>query len=183
MKERDYSLAAIFDGWDGYQISLLHAIQPLTRSQLEWRPGETLRSIGETAGHIALGRIDWFSRMGAPGSTLLAQEANAMRGKSSHFDPHLAGDAGVLVDWLERSWSMVAGNLREWRVSDLSKTFPHVYWGKTYAVSYQWVIWRILTHDVQHGGEIALMLGMQGLPASELGDLGGHLTDPPVIRD
>ncbi len=61
MKEGDYSLAAIFEGWDGYQTSLLHAIQPLTRSQLEWRPGKKLRSIGETAGHIALGRIDWFS--------------------------------------------------------------------------------------------------------------------------
>jgi uncharacterized damage-inducible protein DinB len=183
MEERNDSLAAIFEGWDGYQTSLLHAIQPLTRAQLEWRPGEKLRSIGETAGHIALGRIDWFSRMGAPGSSALAQQANAVRDRYSNMDPALAGDSAALVDWLGRSWSMVAATLREWRVSDLSKTFAHEYWGKTYAVSYQWVIWRILTHDVQHGGEISLMLGLQGLSAPELGDLGGHLTEPPVIQE
>lgn len=182
MKESDDSLAAIFEGWDGYQISLLHAIRPLTRSQLEWRPGERLRSIGETAGHIALGRIDWFARMGTRGGDSLARQAGAVRGKDSSMDPDLAGDSAVLADWLERSWNLVAAALQEWRVSDLSKTFAHEYWGKTYAVSYQWVIWRILTHDVQHGGEIALMMGIQGLPAPELGDLGGHLAVPPVIQ-
>jgi hypothetical protein len=31
MEESNYSLAAIIDGWDGYRISLVHAIQPLTR--------------------------------------------------------------------------------------------------------------------------------------------------------
>jgi len=66
-------------------------------------------------------------------------------------------------------------------VNDLSMTIAQEYQGKTYAVSYQWVIWRVITHDVQHGGEIALMLGMQGLPAPELGDMGGHLTELPVI--
>lgn len=181
MDEANYSLAVIFEGWEGYQTSLVHAIQPLTRAQLEWRPAEKLRSVGETAAHIALGRIDWFSRMGATGSQLLAQQSEVVRGKYGVMDPHLVGDVAVLVDWLERSWSMVATTLREWRVSDLLKTFPHEYWGKTYAVSHQWVIWRILTHDVQHGGEIALMLGMQGLSAPELGDLGGHLTEPPVM--
>jgi uncharacterized damage-inducible protein DinB len=183
MREGDYLLTSIFEGWDGYQTSLLHAIQPLARPQLEWRPRENLRSIGETAGHIALGRIDWFSRMGAPGSHDLVQQANKVRGRYSNFDPTLLGDSAELVDWLELSWNLVAATLRVWRVSDLSKTFAQEYSGKTYAVSYQWVIWRIITHDVQHGGEIALMLGMQGLPAPELGDLGGHLTEPPVIQD
>jgi uncharacterized damage-inducible protein DinB len=120
--------------------------------------------------------------MDAPGSQALAQQASAVRDRYSNINMELAEDGAVLVDWLERSWSVVAATLREWRVSDLSKTFAHEYWGKTYAVSYQWVIWRIITHDVQHGGEIALMLGMQGLPAPELGDLGGHLTEPPVIQ-
>lgn len=182
MMGSDDFLAAIFDGWDGYQVSLVHAVQPLTRAQLQWRPGENLRSIGETAAHIALGRIDWFSRMGAPGSEILSRQSDAVRGKSGAMKPELAGDSAVLVDWLDRTWGMLDATLKQWRVSDLSKTFPHEYWGKTYAVSHQWVIWRILTHDVQHGGEIALMLGMQGLPATELGDLGGHLTDPPVIE-
>ena len=62
------ALATIFDGWNGYQTSLIHAIAPLTREQLLWQPAASSRSIGETARHIRLGRVSWFSRMGAPGS-------------------------------------------------------------------------------------------------------------------
>jgi hypothetical protein len=35
-----------------------------------------------------------------------------------------------------------------------------------------------MAHDIHHGGEIALMLGMQGIEAFELQALGGHLTLP-----
>jgi hypothetical protein len=37
-----------------------------------------------------------------------------------------------------------------------------------------------MAHDIHHGGELALLLGMQGIPVSELGDLGGHITMPPL---
>ena len=39
------------------------------------------------------------------------------------------------------------------------------------------------THDVHHGGELALMLGMQGLAIPELGDLFGHITMPPLVGE
>jgi hypothetical protein len=62
------SLATVFEGWDGYQTSLVQAISPLTPEQLAWRPAPELRSVGEVARHISLGRITWFRRMEAPGS-------------------------------------------------------------------------------------------------------------------
>ncbi len=68
------SLRAVFDGWDGYHLSLVHATAPLTREQLVWRLTPDQRSVGELAEHIALGRIDWFRRMDAPGSAELAAE-------------------------------------------------------------------------------------------------------------
>ncbi|HEX5243628.1 MAG TPA: hypothetical protein VFW23_10245, partial [Tepidisphaeraceae bacterium] len=40
-------LSQIFDGWNGYQTSLLRAIEPLTPEQLAWRVAEGRRSIGE----------------------------------------------------------------------------------------------------------------------------------------
>lgn len=181
MSEQAYSLSAIYEGWDGYQTSIVHAVAPLTREQLEWRPGPKLRSVGEVTGHIAFGRVDWFARMGAPGSPELQQRIAPLRGKYSEMLPELTVDASTLVYWLEQSWAMIAATLQQWTAADLFKSYPHKYWGKVYSVSYQWTIWRILIHDVQHGGELALMLGMQGLPAPELGDLGGHLTEPPVI--
>ena len=66
------SLATIFDGWDGYQTSLVHAIAPLTPEQLRWHPAGDLRTVGQLARHISLGRLSWFMRMDAPGSAELA---------------------------------------------------------------------------------------------------------------
>jgi hypothetical protein len=75
MTENSIALSTIFDGWDGYQTSIVHSIQPLSRQQLIWRPAPELRSVGEVASHIALGRVDWFARMPAPGSLDLEQQA------------------------------------------------------------------------------------------------------------
>ena len=62
-------------------------------------------------------------------------------------------NAEALVHWLEITGEMMANTLETWR---------------------------ILSHDIHHGGQIALMLGMQGIKAFELGDLFGHITLPPL---
>jgi hypothetical protein len=51
-----------------------------------------------------------------------------------------------------------------------------------YAVSRQWVIWRITSHDLHHGGELAILLGLQGIDIPDLGDQGGHLTELPLAE-
>ena len=48
--------------------------------------------------------------------------------------------------------------------------------------SRQWTIWRILSHDLHHGGGLALLLGMQGIDIPDLGEQGGHLTEPPLAE-
>ena len=35
-------------------------------------------------------------------------------------------------------------------------------------ITRQWVIWHLIEHDLHHGGEISLTLGMHGLPAPNL---------------
>lgn len=168
------SLAAVFDGWDGYQISLVRAVAPLSREQLVWRPAARLRSVGEVAEHIASGRVDWFRRMDAPGSVELADQIPPVGS--------LAEDSAQLVRWLDATWKMVEGTLAAWQVADLAKTYPHTYWGKTYAVSRQWTLWRIMSHDIHHGGQLSVMLASQGIDLPELGALGGHLTVPPLAE-
>jgi uncharacterized damage-inducible protein DinB len=177
MTSHPVSLASIFDGWDGYHTSIVHAIQPLTPAQLNWRPGPNLRSVGDLAGHIASARLDWFARMPAPGSEALAEKA-----KTVNAGGDISGDRDVLLFWLDATWKMIADTLNQWTTADLERTYRHAYDGQVYAVSYQWTIWRILTHDLHHGGELALMLGMQGLEVPELGDLFGHLTMPPLAK-
>ncbi len=174
MPDKPAALAKIFDGWDGYQTSLLHAIQPLSKDQMDWRPAPNLRSVGELASHIATGRVYWFARMPAPGSQELERKISELGSETA-----IAGNKDEILSWLEMSWQMIANTLNQWTVEDLSRTYLHSYQGKTYTVSYQWTIWRILTHDIHHGGELALMLGQQGIAVPELGDLFGHLTTPP----
>jgi uncharacterized damage-inducible protein DinB len=95
-------------------------------------------------------------------------------------DPH---NGAELLGWLQASWNVVERTLRRWTVADLQQTYRHTWRGNTYAVSRQWTIWRIMAHDIHHGGELALMLGMQGIELFELGALGGHITEPPLAGE
>ena len=171
------SLMTVYEGWDGYQISLVRAIAPLSREQLAYRPAPHLRSVGEIASHISLGRLGWFHRMHAPGSDELASQAEAWEPEEA-----IAENATELTRRLEATWQMIENTLTRWTVADLAQTYLHSYQGKTYAISHQWTIWRIMIHDIHHGGELAVMLGTQGIALPDLGDSGGHLTEPPLAE-
>lgn len=184
MNKQDLSLMKIYEGWDGHQTSLVHAIAPLTPEQLLWRPGEGHNSIGELARHISLGRINWFMRMDAPGSAELAELIDVWE-EDKDGNRHIVEssvtiteEAEGLVHWLQLTWQMIDKTLKSWTVDDLAVTYRHRWMGAVYAVSRQWTIWRILSHDIHHGGQIALMLGMQGIEAFELSGLFGHITLP-----
>lgn len=180
------SLAMVFEGWEGYRQSIIHAVAPLTPEQLLWRPAAHLRSVGELVRHIALGPIGWFLWMGAPGSDELAGRITVWEA-DSHGNRYvieaaidITDQAGELVKWLDASGKMIADTLRAWTVADLQKTYRHTWNGNTYAISRQWTLWRILAHDLHHGGELAILLGMQGIENFELGYLGGHIVLPSL---
>ena len=168
-----HSLSFVFEGWDGYNRSLIQAVSPLTPEQLSYRSHPDMRSVGELAWHISHGRVDWFRRMPAPGSEELWVAI-----QSTERDP---SEPSELVAWLERTWSMISETLSNWTVEDLRESYPHEYQGKVYAVSRQWTVWRILTHDVHHGGQLSELLAAQGTFPLELTQLGGHLAEPPII--
>jgi hypothetical protein len=83
---------------------------------------------------------------------------------------------------LETSWQMIETTLTTWTVADLAQTYRRVRWGdgKVYVISRQWTVYRILSHDLHHGGELALMLGLQGIDNPDFGERGGHLTELPL---
>jgi uncharacterized damage-inducible protein DinB len=170
-------LTSVYDGWDTYQLSIVHAIAPLSAPQLTYRPTPKLRSVGEIAIHISLGRISWFERMQAPGSEELARQAAGWEAEQA-----IAENAAELVRRLEATWQMIENTLTYWTVGDLAQVYLQPYGGKTYAISRQWTIWRVLAHDLHHGGELAMLLGIQDIEIPELGALGGHLTEPPLAE-
>lgn len=180
-------LCDVFEGWGGYQTSLVHAIEPLSADQLGWKPAEKVRSIGELARHVAMGRINWFVRMKAPGSEELAARIEAWD-HDAHGNRYVAenaleidDDAGELVGWLEATWGMVDRTLNAWTVEDLAVTYRHVWQGGVYDVSRQWTVWRIMAHDIHHGGQITRVLAERGIDAFELRALGGHIVSPVKV--
>jgi len=186
--EQMHKLAQVFDGWNGYQTSLVHAIAPLTTDQLSWRAAPDRRSAGELIRHISLGRITWFSRMGAPDSDAVARAVPQWYtdGDGSRHpveESVLSDNPSILAEWLELSWRPIQRMLKEWTVNDLFQTFPHRFRGTDYVVSRQWTIWRIMSHDLHHGGQLAMMLAVQGIDAFELRALGGHIVEPDPKSD
>ena len=178
-------LVRLLDGWNGYQTSLLHAVAPLTKEQLTWQPAPDRRSVGELIRHISLGRITWLSRIGAPGVADIALRVprwyTDQDGARHVVEESIPSDQPAqLSEWLALSWQPIESLLNEWTVDDLSQTYPHRFRGTDYVVSRQWTIWRIMSHDIHHGGQLALMLGMQGIEAFELRALGGHIIAPEL---
>jgi uncharacterized damage-inducible protein DinB len=178
-----HKLAQVLEGWDGYQTSLLHAVTPLTSDQLSWRLAPERRSLGELARHICTGRITWLSRMGAPGVVTVAQRVprwhtddDDTRRVAEESVP--CDDAALLAEWLALSWQPIQRLLEEWTVDDIFDTYPLA----GYVVSRQWTIWRIMSHDLHHGGQMATMLALQGIDAYELRTLGGHVISPPKLN-
>lgn len=176
------SLMTVYSGWEGYHQSLVSAIAPLTEDQLQYRPAPDRRSVGEIAAHIAFGRLDWFQRMKAPGSAELVKEAAPWWQPWGQLDPTIEDSAPDIVRWLEATWNMIEGCLRQWTVEDLGETYLQPYGGKTYAVSRQWTIWRIMAHDIHHGGQLTILLAAQGIELPELGDNGGHIVEVPLAE-
>ena len=68
------------------------------------------------------------------------------------------------------------------QVTDLAKTYPLSYQGKNYALPCQWILWRIMAHDIHHGGELTALLSTLGVEMPELGDQGGHITEVPLAE-
>lgn len=162
-------LSRVYEGWEGYNTSLVHAVRGLSDEQLAFRAAAEMRSVGELAWHLSHGRMHWFSHIDDDARALFESM------------PATAESGEALAEWLERTWAIIAAVLDRWTVEDLEVTFKHPYQGKVFLVSRQWVIWRILSHDQHHGGQLSELLAMQGIVPTELTLLGGHLTEPPTV--
>jgi len=179
------NISNIFEGWHGYQVSLQNALERLTPSQLDFRPARHVRSLGEIFRHLALGRITWLARIPAPGIDAVEPSVHLWftdgdGGRHVVEESVPANDPHVLSGWLLRSWNPIAAALSQWTIDDLFSCYPHRFRGTDFRISRQWTLWRVLSHDTHHGGQIALLLAMQNIEAFELRALGGHIVSPPV---
>lgn len=152
-------LDQFYTGWETYQQMLVKAVAPLTPDQLDLRAAPHLRTAGELAAHILGCRAGWFHFVlheGAPSLAALAE-----------WDIPNAPvrSAAELEEGLESTWRLLKDCLTRWTPADLDATFTDPDNGDTY--TRRWVVWHVLEHDLHHGGELSLTLGMHNLPGLE----------------
>ena len=162
MTEPQSLSATIFAGWQTYQTLVIAALTPLAPDQLALRAGPSLRSIGGMATHMIGARARWFYQLMGEGGETFADLATWDRPGM----PERA--AAELVQGLQITWQGMQDAIAGWSAEDWQQTYPGDEPGEPAAITRSWVIWHLIEHDLHHGGEISLTLGMHGLPAPDL---------------
>jgi uncharacterized damage-inducible protein DinB len=150
-------LEVIYDNWRGYNGRLQKCIAPLTIEQLSLQPAPHMWPLGQIVQHIISVRAGWFSYTlqdadeGMIEYTLWGQRDSPER------------SAADLVRGLDETWLFIESRLQRWTPADYAKTFPDEDDGQVYEVSRSWVVYHVLEHDLHHGSEVSMILGMNGL--------------------
>ena len=162
MAEQNSTLDTIYQNWAAYQALIIKALAPLSDAQLELRAAPHVRSVGQIARHMVGARAWWFSRqMGEGGDEIAALVVWNRPDSPEH-------SAAKLVAGLETTGKLMQDALARWTTADMEYVFKGVHNGEEYADSRQWIIWHLIEHDLHHGGELSLTLGIHGLPAPDL---------------
>jgi uncharacterized damage-inducible protein DinB len=162
MAASDPTLATFYDEWQRYHTHLREALAPLTDEQLALQAAPGLRTIGALAEHIIEGRVSWLADFTGE-ATPAAEALNAWLAA-----PETPRDAATLLRQLDASWRLVSDALARWDDAAMLTTYPIEWRGDHYDLTRGWVVWHVLEHDLHHGGEISLTLGMHGLQAPDV---------------
>ena len=163
MSEQNSTLAAMYENWGKYQALLVKAVTPLMAEQLTLSSAPHLRSVGSLAAHIIGTRAGWFHRlMGEGGDDIVA-----LMGWGRVGTP-VPTSTTELVAGLETTWRMIVAALARWTTADMEHVYSGERNGQSYSLARNWVIWHLIEHDLHHGGELSLTLGMHNLPAIDI---------------
>jgi uncharacterized damage-inducible protein DinB len=149
-------MPAIHQGWSSYQQLMIDSLRPLTKAQLALRASPRLRSVGELAQHIVGARAYWFYHLMGEGGDIFKDFARW------NDEETTAESAEDLINGLTQTWDIMHLAIVRWSMAEWKQTWP----GRGTAprlITRPWVIWHLLEHDLHHGGEISLTLGMHGI--------------------
>jgi len=151
------TLDVIYENWRGYNGRLQKCVAPLTNEQLLLQPTPRLWPLGQIVQHIISVRAGWFS--------YTLQEHDDVMNEYSLWGQRDSPErsATELVRGLDETWVFIESRFQRWTPADCAKTFPDEADGQIYEVSRSWVIYHVLEHDLHHGSEVSLILGMNGL--------------------
>lgn len=155
------SIAPLYAGWRQLNERLVEAIGALSGEELAWAPTQAMWPIWALAAHLAGARVYW---LGA-----ILKEPGADRtpftdpsGEGWEDDPSHPRSADELVHALRSSWAVVDGCLQRWTRGMLQDELRREHDGAIQIHTRQSVIFRLITHDAAHAGEISQTLGSHG---------------------
>jgi len=149
-----------YSGWEKHNELLGNAIAPLTDRELSWSPSADMWAVRRLANHIVAARAWWFGGW-------MGEETQALTPLIDYDDMPGADDrpAEPIVDALNTSWASIGKCLQRWTDGDLEQTFqrprPNKEGQRPWR-SRRYIVWHVAEHDLHHGGEISLILGMHG---------------------
>ena len=152
------TLEVIYENWRGYNGKLQNCIALLTDEQLLLQPAPRMWPLGQIVQHVISVRAGWFS------GTL--QEPDEVLDEYMLWGQRESPERSALelVRGLDETWAFIESRLQRWTPADCARTFPdELEDGQTYDVSRSWVIYHVMEHDLHHGSEVSLILGMNGL--------------------
>ena len=161
--EPQSTLAVIYENWQGYNKRLQNCIAPLTNEQLELQPAPHMWPLGQIVQHIISVRVGWFC--------YTLQDADQVMEEYGSWGQRDSPErsAAELVRGLEQTWTFIESRLQRWTPADCAQTFPDEDEnGQVWQVPRSWVIYHVLEHDLHHGSEVSLVLGMNGLQPIEI---------------
>jgi uncharacterized damage-inducible protein DinB len=151
------TLAVIYENWRGYNGKLQTCIAPLTNEQLLLQPARHMWTLGQIVQHIISVRAGWFSGTLQDADDLMSEYMQWGQPDSPERSPV------ELVSGLGETWAFIESRLQHWTPADCAQTFPDEWDGHIDEVSRSWVIYHVMEHDLHHGSEVSLILGMNGL--------------------
>ena len=156
------TLEVIYENWRGYHEKLRNCIAPLTNEQLSLQPAARMWPLGQIVQHIVSVRAGWFSgTLQDPDDAMNEYMAWGQRDSPER-------SAVELARGLDETWAFIEARLQRWTPGDCASTFPDELDGQVVEVSRSWVIYHVMEHDLHHGGEVSLILGMNGLGVPDL---------------
>ena len=157
------TLHVIYENWGQYNQKLQNCVVPLNPEHLSLQPSPGMRPLGQVLQHIVSVRAGWFSGSLQDPDSAMREYMEWGRRDSPQRSP------SELARGLEDTWAFIDSRLRRWTPADCAKTFQdELSDGKTYELTRSWVIYHVLEHDLHHGSEVSLILGMNGLQPLDL---------------
>ena len=149
-----------FSGWENHNALLVRALSPLQEDQLSWTPAPNLWSVQRLANHIVAARAWWFAGWMGEDTENLTPLID--------FDDQPDADAheaSTICDALDLSWASIQSSLSRWTEAELERQFqrpkPNQKGERPWRTR-RYIVWHVAEHDLHHGGEISLILGMHG---------------------